>query len=438
MRYVFVMCVFLLTAGWAADSPAQMDMSKQPEYQAPAPFSVDVFSFKADSGKSRLDLYLRIYNNMLTFVKQDGQFIANYEVVVDFFDTDEKGDDPQLLLEKTWSQAVAAPTYEISVSSNRYHETARSYEIPLAVRLVSVQVRDKSSDKTFVIKRQIQASPVDGDGLGMSSVMLVGEQRRDEQGKKIIAPNLPALIFLKDGQKPVLYYELYSAVKDREQVWVNYAVTSRGRNEALVDTFTRPVRLAGEKTEVFAEIPIDKLIGGDYLVTLTVKDKEDGQALAGGVAIFRVRLLGLAAGIPNMMEAIEQLRYVADSKEIDKILKGKTDEEKLQRFNDYWRKRDPTPGTEENELMAEYYDRIRYANQHFTNYMDGWRTDMGMIYIKYGAPDFVERGPYDFNTRPYEIWQYYNHRRRFVFVDMSGFGDYRLAIPEWDVRNRTQ
>lgn len=437
MRYVFAMCWFLLTAGWVVDSPAQVDMTRQPEYQAPAPFNVDVFSFRADSAKSRFDLYLRIYNNMLTFVKQDTQFVASYEVVVDFFNDDEDSSNPELLLEKTWSQAVSAPDYEISVSSNRYHEAFRSYEVPFSVRLVRVQVRDKSSDKSFFINRRVQSSPVDQDGLGMSSVMLVGEHHQDEQGKKIVTPNLPALVFLKDKGKPILYYELYNTSKDRDQVWVRYTVSSRGRNEEQVDAFTHELKLTGEKTSVLEEIPTGKLIGGDYLVTLTVKDKEDGQPLAGGNVMFRVRVLGLAADIPNMLEAIEQLRYIADSKEIDKILDGKTDEEKLSRFNEYWRKRDPTPGTEENELMAEYYDRIRYANQHFTNYMEGWRTDMGMIYIKYGAPDFVDRRPFDFNTRPYEIWEYYQHKRRFIFVDMSGFGDYRLAIPEWDIRNRT-
>lgn len=434
---VLIAAMFLICAGWAAECPAQTSMNRTTEYLAQAPFNVDIFSFRAGDGKSRLDLHLRIYNNMLTFVKQDSQFVASYEVVVDLFGDKENSSEAPLLLEKVWSQTVMAPSYEISVSRNRYHEIVRSFDAPLTGKVARIQIRDKDSDRTFTIKRLVQVSPVDADSLGLSSVALVTEKQRNERREKGIAPNLSGLVYVKGKEKPMLYYELYNTEKKREKVSVQYTVFLTGREEKQVDGFTREIKLIDEKTEVHEEIPTEKLTGGDYAVTLAVKDKEDGPALAEGRATFRVRIAGLAANITNLMEAIEQLRYVTDSKEIDIILEGKTDEEKQARFSDFWRKRDPSPGTEENELMAEYYDRILYTNQVFTRYMPGWRTDMGMIYIKYGAPDFVDRRPSDANSRAYEIWEYYIHRRRFIFMDMTGFGDYRLAFPEWDIRNRT-
>jgi hypothetical protein len=42
----------------------------------------------------------------------------------------------------------------------------------------------------------------------------------------------------------------------------------------------------------------------------------------------------------------------------------------------------------------------------------------------------------DTETKPYEVWEYYELNRRYVFVDESGFGDYRLLYPIWDDRNR--
>ncbi len=41
------------------------------------------------------------------------------------------------------------------------------------------------------------------------------------------------------------------------------------------------------------------------------------------------------------------------------------------------------------ELIRIYYTRVLYANQYFTSYTEGWRTDRGMIYIIYGPPDKV-------------------------------------------------
>lgn len=41
------------------------------------------------------------------------------------------------------------------------------------------------------------------------------------------------------------------------------------------------------------------------------------------------------------------------------------------------------------ELIRIYYTRVFYANQYFTSFTEGWRTDRGMIYVIYGPPDKV-------------------------------------------------
>ena len=67
-----------------------------------------------------------------------------------------------------------------------------------------------------------------------------------------------------------------------------------------------------------------------------------------------------------------------------------TDEDRERFIEQFWLKRDPTPGTPENEYREEHYRRIAYADETFaTNAVPGWKTDRGRIYIKYGPP--VER-----------------------------------------------
>lgn len=41
------------------------------------------------------------------------------------------------------------------------------------------------------------------------------------------------------------------------------------------------------------------------------------------------------------------------------------------------------------ELIKVFYSRVMYANHFFTSYKPGWQTDRGMIYIVYGAPDYL-------------------------------------------------
>jgi GWxTD domain-containing protein len=122
-----------------------------------------------------------------------------------------------------------------------------------------------------------------------------------------------------------------------------------------------------------------------------------------------------------------------------------TDEERENFIENFWRRRDPNPDTEENEYREEYYERIAYANEHFTSGIPGWKTDRGRIYIAWGKPDSVESHPtggaYDrpswegggsTTTYPFEVW-FYRHLDgvgdglEIEFVDPTGTGEYRMA-----------
>ena len=123
----------------------------------------------------------------------------------------------------------------------------------------------------------------------------------------------------------------------------------------------------------------------------------------------------------------------------------KTDEERENFIENFWRRRDPNPDTEENEYREEYYERIAYANEHFTSGIPGWKTDRGRVYIAWGKPDSIESHPsggsYDrptyegggsTSTFPFEVW-FYRHLDgvgdglEIEFVDPTGTGEYRLA-----------
>jgi GWxTD domain-containing protein len=122
-----------------------------------------------------------------------------------------------------------------------------------------------------------------------------------------------------------------------------------------------------------------------------------------------------------------------------------TDEERENFIENFWRRRDPNPDTEENEYRDEYYERIAYANEHYASGIPGWKTDRGRVYITWGKPDGVESHPsggnYDrpsyegggsTSTYPFETW-FYRHLDgigdgiEIEFVDPTGTGEYRVA-----------
>lgn len=69
------------------------------------------------------------------------------------------------------------------------------------------------------------------------------------------------------------------------------------------------------------------------------------------------------------------------------------------------------------KFMRSYYGRVELANQYFTSYKEGWKTDRGMIYIIFGLPDEIRR------TDQNEIWYYKNSRTKFVFIKKGSVYD---------------
>lgn len=63
----------------------------------------------------------------------------------------------------------------------------------------------------------------------------------------------------------------------------------------------------------------------------------------------------------------------------------------------FWKQRDPLFLTEHNERVLEHYSRLAYVNLRFGDSergVDGWATDQGQTYIRYGPPKTR------FRTRP--------------------------------------
>src|SRR6266550_2697525 len=122
-----------------------------------------------------------------------------------------------------------------------------------------------------------------------------------------------------------------------------------------------------------------------------------------------------------------------------------TDDERERFIEEFWRRRDPDPDTDENEFREEYYERIAYANEHYASGIPGWKTDRGRIYITWGKPDETESHPsggsynresYEgggsTSTYPFEKW-FYRYLEgvgdgiEIEFVDPTGSGEYRIA-----------
>jgi GWxTD domain-containing protein len=137
----------------------------------------------------------------------------------------------------------------------------------------------------------------------------------------------------------------------------------------------------------------------------------------------------------------EEVVYIITPVERDVFLKLQTDRERDLFIDAFWKHRDPTPNTPDNEFRTEHYRRINYANHFYgrSSPMAGWRTDRGRIYIILGEPNDVQRFEGKSGIYPTEIWFYQNKADlglppgfNIMFFQHGGLGDYKLYSPSKD------
>lgn len=104
-------------------------------------------------------------------------------------------------------------------------------------------------------------------------------------------------------------------------------------------------------------------------------------------------------GFPQVRTAddmIYPLRYITNKNEYE-ALTGAAN--KKLAVDEFWLK---SAGNAERgkELIRKYYTRVEEANRLFTSFTEGWKTDRGLIFLIFGAPNIV------YNNGSAETWIY--------------------------------
>jgi len=175
-------------------------------------------------------------------------------------------------------------------------------------------------------------------------------------------------------------------------------------------------------------------------------------------------------------EFLEEAHFLLDDPDQELRYAESTAGEQEAWLDRFWREKDPTPLTAQNEARDRFDARVKYANDHFgiDGVTKGMLSDRGRIYLRFGEPDEIRQqviptgnqslqqvagdiavndddpayiqlrkpGGIGADERAFEIWLYNRLdeteterlnkgskrllERKFVFVDEQGYGNYTL------------
>ncbi len=406
-------------------------MEESQESAAPL-ILVDFASFRQENtDKVRLEVYYKIFNHHLSFVKKGDDFVAEYEIQAKVLGKNHRQVSGNIL-----SEEYDVPLYKETVSPLNFIINQLNLEVPPGQYKLEIVFTDKNSNQTGTYNFDLKVRDYRKKSLELSDLEFAQvasdsgfASKFDKLGKKVI-PKVQ-LIYGGEDQNLWFYYEIYKNRPNPVSLEVTYEILDFLHNSLHQES--EKITLDQVSLSRIKSLDLSKIAPKRYTLVVMVKEKGGSQVRL--EKDFQIDWSPLFYVKNDFKAAVEYLRYIANDEETKKLKKAPK-EEQVKMWEEFWKSKDPVPETEVNELKEQYYARLRYANLNFRTYSkDGWKTDLGMVYIKYGRPDEVDRHPFERENKAYQIWYYYEQRRVFTFVDNVGNGEYELQYPyDGDIR----
>ena len=394
-----------------------------------SPVILDILTTRGVSSDStRVDCFYRVSNDVFNFIKSGDGYVTHYELSLMINDKD----GFQVLGETFRDSAVVKD--DVATRSGYSRVQLFATTLPPGKYVMEMKIFDIESSDQLDFSRKFTAPNYYRAGLSISDIqfagMIMSEPSLDGGKPRLnVVPNLRR-VYGESMTSLYIYYEIYSTADadTRKPLRVRHRIKSPTSREIFVEE--EELERQGATGVYSRQFDTKDFAQGTYTIEVTVRDEalKKSTQIEGEFYVNWQYLLPLTSS-KNYSDIIEQLRYIAsgdEQKKLKKLKKAGSDEQQAE-LAAFWKRRDPTPETEENEYMEIFYRRIDYANKHFTAALgQGWESDTGRVYILFGPPDEVEQYSFEAGTQPYQIWHYTGVNRNFIFMDFDGYGNYEL------------
>ena len=459
MTHRLVVCAGLLSVLWASAFcqrfwPQTGREGRDSLYERPQPVYFEAVNLiSGDSGRCRLDVGYRIARSFFVFVRDTSRdasspFVARVDIAVEVMDSNNTSVARRLESRELRGNSSPEPP-----SESELVEGIVSFSLPPGAYTIVSEVSDRESDRKFFDNsKQMRLPEYSQSLLALSDIVLINKGKNSDDSLPVLHP-LNFGGHVPFGRDFGAYAEIACPLP-KESLLVSYRVLksnpeSKESAQIVCDTIAVSKILDGsllsldQKTRgpsyrllcsphtgkygILLGFRGDTLQQGRYQLELSVRAAEKTRNVT---KPFRVSWVAMPRSLMNLDVAVDALEYVMTKEEFKSITRSPL-RDRRRLFEEFWKRRDPTPGTAFNEAMAEYYRRVDDAMTSFATVVEfnGAKTERGKAYILYGPPTRTERSLLP-NEPPRETWYYESLKKKLVFVDEHRRGDYKLVAEE--------
>ena len=404
-------------------------------YAGNSNLSVDVVSYKnlVDDKGNYSELYYSIPYEKLKFSESENTLTAMFEL--SFTVKDFSGEE---ILSRESKQGIQTALTDKKNRRQLQITDILKFHIHPGTYTYEFEISGDGVNSDLYYEGEFIAPDYSKSEVQLSQIEICSNITTDMNVEKYVKNNLmvypnPSKIFNLRQAVVFFYAELYNLEYNENDSTLQeyslsyYILNSRGDT---VKTYPEKKNKKAGKTSVIANIlNLRKYEAGGYTLILNARDEVNLQSTQQTATFTLESIPYISNEYANTFR--KMVTYIASETELDIYdqlnLIGK------QTFiEQFWKKRDPTPETIENEFRQMFFQRwefvkVRYASEVIG--LEGWESDRGRIYLKHGAPSDVERNVSDNELKPHEIWYYESDKfgtKTFIFADARMQGRYIL------------
>lgn len=416
-------------------------------------FSFDVGRFRAQDNFVLVELYYSIFRNYLKFVPEENGWRATFTFKAEIWQED------SLLAKDQWQSVSAVDSLQHVMQGQRLFGMG-VFAVKPGNYTLKVNLIDLNSMYQKEKELPLTIDPIETGKLTISDIELATQ----------IQPNGNKNLFYKNGYMvipnpdqfygtglPMLtfYSEIYNLCDVNMPDTANYSVQYRilDGDGQLTREFPPKIRKKpGESAVEASGMNIISFRSGTYFLELDVVNLANNERTAKKKKFFIYREGDMAIAdstaqrlanekmqaslerfykdmpIANLDQEFDAAGYIA-TREEKNIFKTLDAVGKQSFLLEFWKKRDNTPETAQNEYRDDYLKLVNTANKEFSGFKEGYKSDRGRVLLVYGVPDEIERFPLNMQHKEHHIWKYFSIQGGviFVFVDKQGFGNLELV-----------
>jgi GWxTD domain-containing protein len=416
-------------------------------------FSFDVGRFRAQDNFVLVEIYYSIFRNYLKFVPEENGWMATFTFKAEIWQ-----DDSVLTMDQ-WQNTSSVDSLEHITSTQKLFGLGSFAVEPGNYRL-KVQLTDLNSRYEREKELPLNIESFATAKLAISDIELAtriqsnAEKNLFYKNGYMVIPN-PNQFYGTGMPLLTFYSEIYNLCDVNMPDTANYSVQYR-----ILDGDGQPVRefppkvrkKPGESAVEASGMNIISFRSGTYFLELDVVNLANNERASKQKKFFIYREGDMALPdstarrlaeeklqasmerlykdmpVAGLDQEFDAAKYIA-TKEEKKIFKTLDVSGKQAFLLEFWKRRDNTPETAQNEFRDDYLKLVNTANKEFSGFKDGYKSDRGRVLLMYGVPDEIERFPLNMEHKEHHIWKYFSIQGGviFIFVDKQGFGSLELV-----------